>query len=108
MAVVWAVWAPILVLTAVLSGWALAVYLRRSSPAERVPLFRSRIAPGGTPGWALGAGALSAAISFLAAEMLASGRLAIFAALTFGWMLVSLLVRAALLRRHNQRLDELR
>jgi hypothetical protein len=106
MAVVWAVWAPILVVAAVLAGWALAVYLRRTSPAERIPLFRWRIRSGGTPSWALWLGAGSSSICFLAALKLASDQLPLFAALTIGWMLLALLVQAALLRRHNQRLDE--
>jgi hypothetical protein len=108
MAVMWAVWAPILVVAAVLSGWALAIYLRRTSPAEHIPVFRWRITPGGTPGWALGTGALSWSICLLAAGMLAAGHLALFAALFIGSMLLALLVQAALLRRHNQQLEELR
>jgi hypothetical protein len=44
----------------------------------------------------------------LAAGMLAAGHLALFAALFIGSMLLALLVQAALLRRHNQQLEELR
>ena len=107
-AVVWAVWAPLLIVAAALTGWALAVYLRRTSSTERIPPFRWRITPGGTPGWALGLGAGSASTCFLAALKLAGGRMGLFTALTAGWMLLALLVQAALLRRHNQGLNELR
>jgi hypothetical protein len=102
---VWTVWAPILVVAAVLAGWAFAVYLRRTTPTERIPLIRWRIRSGGTPGWALGLAAGSSSICILAALKLASGRLPLFALLIIGSMLVSLLVQAALLSRHNQRLD---
>jgi hypothetical protein len=105
MTVVWAVWTPVLIVGAVLSGWALAVYLRRTRPTERIPPFRWRITPDGTPGWALGLGAGSACICLLAALKLAGGRLALFAALTVGWMLFASLVQAALLQSHNRGLD---
>lgn len=108
MAVLWAVWAPILVLAAALTGWALAVHLRRTSPTDRIPPFRWRITPGGTPGWALGLGAGSASICLLVALMLAQGQLPVMAALTVGWMLLALLVQAALVRRHNRGVDQLR
>lgn len=105
MAVVWAVWTPVLIGAAVLTGWALSVYLRRTSPTERIPAFRWRITPGGTPGWALGLGAGSASVCLLAALKLAGGRLPLFAALSIGWMLLESLVQAALLQSHNRSLD---
>jgi hypothetical protein len=105
MAVTWAVWAPILFLAAALTGWAFSLYLRRTSPTEHIPAFRWRLTSGGVPGWALALGAGSSAVCLLAALKLADGRLVILCALFIAWVLVALLVQAALLTRHNQRLD---
>ena len=102
-----AVWALVLVLAAGFTGWALAAYLRRGNPTERVPPFRWRITPATRgPGWALGLVAGGAFVCFIAVQRIASGRLALSMALTVAWIVLTLLVQAAVLRGHNQRLGQ--
>jgi hypothetical protein len=98
------VWVAVLALSAVLMGWATAAYLRRANPTEHIPLVSFRLLPRGGPGWARWLGALGSGGIVLAALVAASDDLALGVALVVGGTVLSLLVQAGLLQRHNQQL----
>jgi hypothetical protein len=96
-----AIWTIVLGSLAVIAGWAQATYLRRVNPRRRVSLIRWRLTPRGGPGWAIGVGAVASMSALLILLRFASNDLAFATAVVVGWIVVSLLVQAVVLRRHN-------
>ena len=97
------VWVPVLVLSAVLMGWATAAYLHTARPTERIPLGSWRLPRGGPQGvrWlgALGSGGI-----VLGSLVVASDDTALALALVAGGVVLAFLVQAILLRRNNRAL----
>jgi predicted lysophospholipase L1 biosynthesis ABC-type transport system permease subunit len=99
-------WIVALALAAVFAGWAQATYLRRATPTRRVPMFRWGITPRGGPVWVIWLGALASMASLLALLRLARNDLTLATALMVGCTAIALLVKAVVLRRHNEQVGQ--
>jgi hypothetical protein len=89
-----------------LAGWASAMYLRGGTPTERVAPFRWRIAPRSGPVWAMTLSAVATTISVLIVFRTMGTDVGLAVGLAIGWYAVCVLVQAAFLWPHNQRVQQ--